>query len=362
MARNIFAMTGSGLAGAMVLDDATADRLVRRDCVNSAVLRFLLDPGSYGRPDAGVRVVESHMSLVFLVNDRAYKMKKPVRLDRLDYRHLSRRLENCERELVLNRALAPEIYLGLAVLTRDGRGDLHFGAGGKPVEWLVVMKRLDESRLLSQVVPDGVVDPKEIAELSRILARFYAQARRVDMTEADLLHDRQAMLERNRQSLGTPEFALPAGQVDAVISALQDFLLQRADLITARAKAGWVRDCHGDLRPEHVYLGPPLCVIDRLEFDERLRWCDPFDEVVDLGVECERLGAPWFLPMLVNGLAVGLGDRPDQELLDFYGGMRACLRARLAIEHLRRDGDARRWRARARACLDLAAKYACPQS
>ena len=40
-------------------------------------VRFLSDPSAYGEAGTRVEVVETHMSFVFLVGDRAFKFKNP---------------------------------------------------------------------------------------------------------------------------------------------------------------------------------------------------------------------------------------------------------------------------------------------
>lgn len=331
--------------------------------VDPALFQFVSDPASYADGEHRVVLIESHMSLVFLAGDRAYKMKRSIKLDRQDYRTLESRRRNCERELALNRLLAPDIYLGLAAVTQGTDGQMHWDGPGEAIEWFVVMRRLDQHRLLDHAIAHGAVSRGDIHALIAMLGPFYATPLGKNVPGKAVLAHWSSTLGKNAQSLRRPQFGLPPDLVDEVLSALARFLDNQAGLLLARVDAGWIRDCHGDLRPQHVYLGPPLRLIDRLEFDERLRRCDPFEEIMDLGLECERLGAQWILPMLVDGLSAQLGARPAEPVLGFYAGMRACLRARFAIEHVRRaNGDAAQWRAQAIACLKLARKYACLQS
>lgn len=338
-------------------------RLEMDDNVDPALLRFLLDPRSFGEGVEDVTMVESHMSLVFLAGERAYKLKKPIAFDALDFRTLEQRHVNCEREVTLNRALSPDIYQGLEPVTRDSAGRLHLGGAGDIVEWLVVMRRLDEARLLDHAIAAGTVARGDIENLIATLGPFYARPLVSRPSREDMMAGWGEMLERTAQSLRRPDFGLPRGRVEEALSGLLRFLAEEKELLLARIDGGWIRECHGDLRPQHVYLGPPLRLIDRLEYDERLRLRDPFEEIMDLGLECERMGAPWILPMLVDGVSACLGDRPDPRLIAFYGGMRAVLRARFAIEHLDgARGEPEQWRARAMASLDLACRCVCTQS
>jgi aminoglycoside phosphotransferase family enzyme len=338
-------------------------RLSDGDNLDPTLLAFLLDPRSYGEGIGEVRMVESRMSLVFLAGERAYKMKKPIAFDALDFRSLESRRSNCERELELNRILSPDVYLGLQPVTRERSGAMQLGGAGEPVEWMVVMRRLDEARLLDNAIVLGTVSRDDIASLIALLCPFYAAPLDNPPSETEVLARLSDMLDRTARSLRRPEFGLSSGRVEPLLKALAHFLENDRNLIVARSAAGWTRDCHGDLRPQHVHLGPPLRLIDRLEFDERLRHHDPFEEIVDLGLECERLGAAWILPMLLEGIGACLGVCPDQRLIGFYAGMRAGLRARFAIEHIGGTrGTPEQWRERAMASLDLAIEYACAQS
>jgi aminoglycoside phosphotransferase family enzyme len=91
---------------------------------------------------------------------------------------------------------------------------------------------------------------------------------------------------------------------------------------------------HGDLRPEHVWLGDPLQIIDCLEFNRSMRMLDPYDEVNYLGMECEILGAAWIREHLMAGVTRHCGHPPSDNLLAAYGAFRALLRARISIVHL----------------------------
>jgi aminoglycoside phosphotransferase family enzyme len=265
--------------------------------------------------------------------------------------------------LGLNRVLSPDIYLGLKPVIQDSKGRLHLGGTGEIVEWLVVMRRLNEERLLDHAIAEGSVTREDVENLIEALGRLYSRPLKNPPSRAEVLPAWAAMLERTARSLRRPDFGLPQDRVEEVLAEMTRFLDESSEMILERVDAGWIRDCHGDLRPQHVYLGPPLRLIDRLEFDERLRKRDPFEEIMDFGLECERMGAAWILPMLLDGLEACLGCRPDVRLLGFYAGMRASLRARFAIEHIGSErGSPAGWRERAMASLDLARKHAFRQS
>jgi aminoglycoside phosphotransferase family enzyme len=139
--------------------------------------------------------------------------------------------------------------------------------------------------------------------------------------------------------------------VSQACAAQRRFVAEARPLLGPRGRR--VAEVHGDLRPEHVCLGPPVCVIDCLEFDRNLRTLDPLEEIAFLALECRQLGAPRLAARLVVAYRQASGDPAPEALLLFYMGCRAITRAKLAAWHLRdRVGvDADRWRDRAQRYL-----------
>jgi aminoglycoside phosphotransferase family enzyme len=273
------------------------------------------------------------MSWVFLVGDRVYKLKKPVRFSYLDFSTLARREAACRAELRLNRALAPDIYLDVLPLVDTGQG-LLIGGAGVPVDWLVVMQRLDEQQMLDCLIAEQRVDAVKLDRLVAVLVQFYRRATPVLLSPATHLIDWKRSLAYNRRILLDPRFGIPAGLVQRIDRAQCRFLDRRSGLITARLRHRRIVSGHGDLRPEHIWLGDKVRIIDCLEFNPRLRVVDPFDEVAYLSLECQRLGAAWVGAFIERQMKRMLRDGPAEELFTFYSCHRATLRARLAIAHL----------------------------
>jgi aminoglycoside phosphotransferase family enzyme len=308
------------------LDAAAADGLAEK-------VAFLGDPAAYVPRPADVVAIETHMAWVFLAGERAYKIKKPVRYPFLDFATLERRERTCRDEVRLNRRLAPDVYLGVVALTRETDGRLAIAGGGRPVDWLVKMRRLAPERMLDQVIRAGGPGKADIAALGDVLARFYGAARPASLAPGAYAARFRAEHELNRLVIGEPEFAPATGACRDVVDGVARFLDRRAPMLEERARAGGVVDGHGDLRPEHVCLCSPPVIIDCLEFNRDLRLVDPFDEVSFLGLECELVGARWIADALTRHCARSL-TAPAAELIAFYRAYRACLRARLMLAHL----------------------------
>lgn len=298
-----------------------------------AKVGFLSRPEAYRPVPGEVIRRETHMSWVFLVDERVYKLKKPVRFPYLDFSTLARREAACRAELVLNRALAPDIYLDVLPLVATGAG-FSLGGAGTPIDWLVCMKRLDERGMLERMLGERRVDTLQLDRLVVTLAQFYRSATPVFLSPGSHLADWRRSLAYNRRVLLDARFGIPAGLVRRIDRAQRLFLERRGGLIAARLQRRRIVEGHGDLRPEHIWLGGKVRIIDCLEFNPRLRVVDPFDEVAYLSLECERLGAAWVGAYIERRMKRMLRDGPVDDLFTFYRCHRATLRARLAIAHL----------------------------
>jgi uncharacterized protein len=320
---------------------------------------FLSRTTSYAFPVRGVTRLETHMSWVFLAGEAVYKLKKPLRFPYLDFSTLARREAACRAELALNRRLAPDVYKAVMPIRRSPRG-LVLGGGGDVVDWLVVMRRLDQRQTLECALETGRLATWQLDRLVSTLADFYRHASRIFVSPETHLRGWNRSLAYNRSVLLDPRLALPAGLVRTVDRAQRRFLAERSALIANRVPHRRIVEGHGDLRPEHIWLGDPVRIIDCLEFNRSLRAVDPFDEIAFLCVECERLGGAWAGEYIKRRAHLTVPDGLSEELFTFYRCHRATLRARLTIAHLLEPNPRtpEKWPRLARTYLRLAAKDA----
>jgi aminoglycoside phosphotransferase family enzyme len=299
--------------------------------------------------------------VAFLSRPESYPGRlRQVRYPFLDFASLAARRRDSLAEFRLNRPLAPDVYLGVVALKRRPDGSLRIGGAGRTVDWLVKMRRLPERRTLEHALRRRAVGAPAIAGLAGLLAAFYGSAQPVARTGAAYRRRFEANIIANRRELSRTRWRLPRELVRRVTSAQLDFLRHRAASLEARATGGRIVEGHGDLRPEHIYLGARPLVLDCLEFNRAFRIADPADEMSFLALECERLGAPRTGRQILERYWTLSGERPPPELLAFYKSERACLRARIAISHLKEPSSSRRtrWRELALRYLGLADRYA----
>jgi aminoglycoside phosphotransferase family enzyme len=320
---------------------------------------FLKRPEVYPEETGLVETRETHMSWVFLTDCFVYKMKKPVQYDVLDYSTLAARKHFCAEEIRLNRRLAGGVYLEVVPLAVDQAGRPYLGGAGTVAEWLVKMKRLPQERMLDCAIKNRTVTTEEIRAVISHLARFYRDAVPVPMTSGRYVERLKNRTAENRRALTLPKYGLPDGQVAGIHEAQLALLARSPEIFAARAAGGRIVEAHGDLRPEHVCLGPEPVIIDCLEFEPDFRILDPVEELAFLAMECELLEAPEISQLIFEVYRETAADRPPEALTDYYQSYRACVRAKLALWHIAEVNahDADYWRSRARAYLSLAAKY-----
>jgi aminoglycoside phosphotransferase family enzyme/predicted kinase len=279
----------------------------------------------------GAKIVETHISLLFFVAGRVYKLHKPVRFGFLDFTERTAREHDCHREVALNRRLAPDVYLGVADVTIEG----------VPIDHMVVMRALPEERRLAALVRGG----RDIAEwLDRIaatLASFHATAERSDQVSAAGSPDaRRSEWESNfaeaRRFVGPLLDEADEGEIEATVF---EWLSRHAGVLEDRAASGQVCDGHGDLQAEDVFcLDDGVRILDCVEFSDSLRHGDVCADVAFLAMDLERLGRLDAAHEFVRRYEAHSGRALPRSLLHQYIALRAYVRAK--VECLRYEqGD-----------------------
>lgn len=316
----------------------------------------LSDPATYADAVGPIEVIETHCSWVFLTRLYVYKMKKAMRLDRMDNRELASRRRSCEEELRLNRRLAASVYLEVTSLNLSDGGALQVDRPGIPVEWLVKMWRLPRAGFLDRALL-AHVEAHALDGVARLLADFYAGQPQVALGASGYLAKLERQTESCASALRAADLGLPSELVETVLErAHRDFELCRT-LLAERARQGRIVEGHGDLKPEHIFLGPPPCIIDCLEFARDLRIVDPLDELAYLAIECERLGADGISARFIDAYLRRAHDELDPVAYEFYRVRRAAQRALTLAWHVRDPEvrERRNWRALAIDTLECVA-------
>lgn len=297
-----------------------------------AQLRSLLQPAAYPHAVRDLRLIETHISWVFLTGEFAYKVKKPVHFAFVDLRSAERRAFFCAEELRLNRRFAPELYLRVAPVTFE-RGCARIDGLGEVIDHTVCMRQFRATDELAALLAGGELDPAALAAFGGELARLHEALPRADAAEpwgrpdivcALLLRNLAECLEL-AQTLGTA--ATVRSLAEAYVAAIEAAQAP----IAGRRAAGRVRECHGDLHAANVArYGGRLRAFDCIEFEPAFRWIDVAEEIGCLYMDLRARGFEAYAQAFVGGYLVECGDYGACRLLHLYGAHRALVRAKVA--------------------------------
>ncbi|MXP65196.1 hypothetical protein E0493_17765 [Roseomonas sp. M0104] len=297
------------------------------------------------RLTGGAAPVETHISAVFVGPDRVFKLKKAVALAFLDFTRLPDRERFCRRELALNAPAAPGLYRAVHPLTRGPDGALRLGGEGPAEEWAVEMAPLPPASFLDAVAARGELGPAlQDALADAVAAQHDALAPVAGWGVNRALRD-----VITGAAEAAHEAGLPPARIDAWAAEALARLAASAPALAARAGAGCVRRCHGDLHLGNlvIWQGRPV-PFDALEFDEALA-------TVDTGYDLAFLLAD--LDLNVGRAAAGrvlsryVARRDDAGLvagLPLWLSLRSLIRAHV-LQRVGRDGLP--WLAAAEAAL-----------
>lgn len=291
----------------------------------------MMQPNFYPKPPPQVTHQETHISHLFFAGDLVFKVKKAVRFAFLDYGTLTRRRYFLNEELRLNRRLAPSVYIGVMPISYDD-ATWRLGGWGEPAEYVLVMRRLPEKRMLPFLLQTNQVTVEMMRELAAVLARFHNEAPRNQITEP--AHYRARVEKQWRENLTDlapfVDSWIARDELDAVSGFGDQFLQRHGELLGRRAEGGWVRDVHGDLHCEHVCFAPEgVQIFDCIEFDFQLRSCDLAAEMAFLLMDLEVRGGVALTEPLLGRYRELIDDPGQAMLLPFFKCYRALVRAKV---------------------------------
>jgi uncharacterized protein len=294
-----------------------------------ALLGLLSDGRSYGLPDAKVERITTHAAHVFLVGERAYKMKRPVRYSFLDFTTPNRRKRALAAELELNRRTAPMLYRRLVPVTCADGDRLALAGSGEPVEWLLEMARFDQEMLLDRIAARGALTPAIVDDLAAAIAAFHEQA--AVHPQYGGYAGMQEVIEGNAEDFAAlPGSIFAAEQSARVTARCREELARRRDLHEERRRSGRVRHCHGDLHLGNIVLleGRPV-LFDCLEFDEALASTDTLYDLAFLLMDLQHQNLGPLAQRLLNGYLDATWDDGGIALLPLFLACRAAIRAKV---------------------------------
>lgn len=279
-----------------------------------------------------VEMIETHISLILLAGDRAFKMKRAVKLPYADFSTAERRLGFCEREVALNGPAAPGLYLGAHRITCNSGGDLELDGEGDLVDALVEMRRFDQSALFDRMAERGALSASLMERTAAVIARFHAGAPVAEGSGADNL---RGVLDINRAGFATSHLFNRA-QVAALDERFQARLQKHAARLDVRSAHGKVRRCHGDLHLRNICLiEDEPALFDCIEFNDQIATVDTLYDLAFLLMDLWHRGLPDFANLVANRYLDATGDDEDGfVLLPLLMAVRAAVRAHVTATQI----------------------------
>ncbi len=280
------------------------------------------------RVGAGAQVIDTHISRVVIGAERAYKIKKPVAFSYLDFSTREKRAAAAENELAINRRTAPQIYLATRRITRGADGALALDGEGEPLETVVEMRSFDQADLFDHMAQRGRLTAQTMTRLTENLVAFHR-----DATPSQAIGGAEAMaqiLALDEGALAASSLATPA-RIHGFEATLREKLKEIAPLLDARAAAGKIRRCHGDLTLRNICLfeGEPT-PFDAIEFDERLATIDVLYDLAFLLMDLTHRGLTDHANLVFNRYLDAADETDGLPALPFFMAVRASIRAHVS--------------------------------
>lgn len=299
------------------------------------VLKFLSRPGAYGAGNAAVDRIDTHVSTVFLVDERAYKLKRAVVFPYLDFSTAERRRHACQAEVRINRRTAPDIYKGVAAVVRMPGGGLKLvseieassDATGTPVDWVVAMTRFDEDTLFDRLAATGKLDRFAMEDVADAIARFHAAAEiRPEGGGASLI---ASVIESNAGCFAEPATSfLGADRVASITAESRRALAEAAETLDARRRDGQVRHCHGDLHLRNIFLfNGQATLFDGIEFNPEFANIDVLYDLAFLVMDLDHRDLRRFASIVLNRYLDATGDAAGLAAMPLFMAVRAAIRS-----------------------------------
>lgn len=326
------------------------------------IVEALMKPEAYDEAPGSIELVQTHISFVFLTKRYVYKVKKAVNFGFLDFTTLEKRRFFCEKELELNRRLCGDMYLEVVPINKAEA--IRIKGAGETVEYAVKMKRLPQKTMLSRLLEENKVDNKLVDSIAKTIADFHAKAetnRRisefgaVEMIETNWNEN----FEQTTEYIGT---TISAEEFKLIREKVETFMKNNAVLFEKRIMEGRIRDCHGDIHSDNIFVADRIYIFDAIEFNERFRYCDIAADMAFLAMDLDFKERADLSSFFVEKYVEYSGDQELLRLLLFYKCYRAYVRGKVVSFKLKdpnvRSNEKSAAQKEAKAYFKLAATYA----
>lgn len=304
------------------------------------LIQNLQKSSAYDHPVKYCKLLETHISWIILTGDTAYKIKKPVDFEFLNYSTLEKRRYYCEEEVKLNKILAPELYLEVVSINGSIENP-QINGKGEVLEYAVKMREFSQENLFTQLLARKALNENLIEKLAQYIAEFHQKTpvapQHLALGSPANVH--APVLQNFDQMLSMVNDAEDQRKLLALQEWANQQFQQHHILFQERKDKGFIRDCHGDLHLGNIilYHEKPI-LFDRIEFNDEFRWTDVIADIAFLAMDLEEHQEPELANQLINSYFKYSGDYEGLSLLPYYQSYRAIVRAKITLFRLAQPG------------------------
>lgn len=301
------------------------------------LIKAMTDPESYSHTTGDIELKETHISLVFLTGHFAYKIKKPIKFGGiLDYSTLINRKNMCEKELVVNRRLNPDMYLEVVDIVKGEDGKLHVGYGaGEVVEHAVKMKQMNQRNMLSEIIKRGEITETTVKRIAAFMVDFFKGS-----MIPGAFATRYAELTKKHSNATFDTLKDLGRDCEPWRKKFNDFIKNNRELFLERTAEGFVRDLHGDAHSRNFFVdGAQISLFDAIEFNDEFRVQDIAYEIAALAMDLEFNSLPELSKLYMNEYVRLSNDMNAKKLFPVYMFYWAVVRGEVELEKAAKAGN-----------------------
>jgi len=293
------------------------------------IVDALLNPEAYPGEPGKIKLIQTHISFVFLTKKFVYKIKKAVNFGFLDFSTLDKRHFFCEKELELNRRLCADVYLEVVPINKSN--SIKIEGDGKTVEYALKMKLLPQQKIMTFLLEKGKVNCKTIEDLAKIIADFHSRAqtsREINEYGSPKII-KTNWVENFAQTHKYIDQTISQVDYDFLESCVKNFFKNNRLLFENRIKNNRIRDCHGDMHSGNIFITDPICIFDAIEFNDRFRYSDVASDVAFLAMDLDFQKRTDLSDFFINRYMTHSKDQELAKVLSFYKCYRAYVRGKV---------------------------------
>lgn len=327
------------------------------------IVKALQSPKAYDEEVNRIKLLQTHISHVFLTGKHAYKIKKPVDFGFLDFTTLEKRKHYCEEELRLNRRLCGDMYVGVLPITLID-DTIKINGDGVVVEYTVKMREIPQNKMMSQLLKENKVGRSDMDDIARILFDFHSIAETNEDIERygslDIIKfNCDENFDQTREFIGR---TIDEESFSFISQKVNRFMEEEKPLFKRRIEKGRIRECHGDLHSGNIFIADRIYIFDAIEFNERFRCSDVASDIAFLTMDLDFLGKQGLSEYFLRKYLDYSGDEELLDVLPFYECYRAFVRGKVIGFKLNdpsvTETDKRASEKSAKEYFNLSSKYA----